>query len=98
MAVVLEVEWDPTPEDVGRALAGMNDDAQARVFVAAARELERLIEDDRRDRPLSFNLGAEWQWEEAGRHLAACECSTEGARNLIRAVARGIDSAGQGHD
>lgn len=88
----IEAEWNPTPEDIGRALATMDDDAQARVFVAAALELDRIVEEYKAKRPDVVNLGADWQWHQVGRHLVDCKCSHERARDLVQSIAGGISA------
>ena len=88
----IKAEWNPTPEDIGKALAEMDDDAQARVFVAAALELDRIVAEERRT-SRAVNLGADWQWGQVGRHLADCACSHERARDLVQSIFDGMCDA-----
>ena len=75
------VEWNTTvkvPISVRRLaeiLANMNDEQQAQFFIEAADLMKGY---------------AERQCIYIGKHLRECECSTDGARELIEAIAYAI--------
>lgn len=60
--------------------AGLTDDEQAKFFVAVVRCMDSVT---------AFH--SETQWYAVGNHLATCECSTEGAREMIRTIMYGIE-------
>lgn len=63
---------------------GLDDDQQAKFFVACAEKAKRF------ERPQDF------QWYAVGGHLANCECSTSDAREMIRTIADGIEHSRHG--
>ena len=75
------VEWNTTvkvPIDVRRLaeiFANMNDEQQAQFFIEAADVMKDYVDS---------------QCWYIGKHLRECECSTEGARDLIRTIADAI--------
>lgn len=60
--------------------AGLNDDEQARFFVAVAEAIAVPHQQ------------AETQWIAIGNHLATCKCCTEEAREMIRSIVYGMDN------
>jgi len=75
---------------IGKALAAGSDDDQARILCAAASALLEAVEEHRRERPHSLNMGADWQWMQVGKHLVDCQCSTEQGRMMIGQIWSGI--------
>jgi len=63
--------------------ANLNDDNQAKVLVEVARIMAAWPS------PPSYGMG--WQAHAIGRHLRTCECSTEEAREFVRAMASGME-------
>lgn len=78
----IAITSDGTDAEV-RALAArfcrLNDDAQARFFVEAARLMDGWG-------PAKASMQAHY----IGRHLKECACSTSDARNLIESIAEAI--------
>lgn len=68
-------------EDVAKWFANLDDDSQAKFFVEVDRAADSW--------PKSY-LKAE-QWYRIGSHLRNCECSTDGARVLIRNIYEGLE-------
>lgn len=64
----------------GKWFAGLNDDEQAKFFVAACANMIDVAHFQR-----------ETQWIAIGNHLATCECSTEEAREMIRSILYGME-------
>lgn len=75
--VTTEIELDI--ETAAKWFAGLDDDQMARFLVAVAKEAE------------SYPSDPDNQWYYLGGHLRNCECSTEGARDMIRKWAHWID-------
>lgn len=78
----LTVERKLTPLEIAEAFCELDDESQAQVFIEAARiaagwGIGR------------HSLGADWQWFSIGRHLRTCSCSTEEARDMVKAIADG---------
>jgi hypothetical protein len=67
-----------TPERVAEMFASLDDDGQAQVFVEVAK-IAALWTDTNMD-----------QWSAVGAHLRDCECSTDGAREIVERIAFGI--------
>lgn len=82
MSTVAEIEV--TPELIGQWFANMDDDAQARFFVAAAETAKGWVKGK------LFDWSA--QFYACGSHLQSCGCSTDDARDLVRAIAHGIET------
>lgn len=83
-SVEVTVKVRLTPEQLGAMFAEMNDDEQARVFVAAAAAAQ-LWELDK------YSIGIDGQWQAIGCHLKSCKCSTEEARDMVRNIAYGLE-------
>jgi hypothetical protein len=70
--------------DIGTAakwFAGLDDDEMCRFLVAVAEEAK------------SYPRSADNQWYYLGGHLRNCECSTEEAREMIRAWAHYMETS-----
>ncbi len=78
MKIQMEMEVDLTPEQLGELWANLNDDAQARFFVSAAKIIDSW------ENPIINQMHA------VGRHLVDCTCSTEGAREIILNIVDGM--------
>lgn len=76
----LEINIGLTPTQLAEAFCDLNDEQQAQFFIEAARIARETWE-----QPATF-----LQWREVGRHLAACSCSTDDARELVRDIADGM--------
>lgn len=74
-----EVDVELTPEVLARAFCDMNDEEQADFFIHAAAIAAK------------WSDPAQHQWMMVGIHLKTCECSTFGAREMIRNLADGLD-------
>ncbi|HXF89538.1 MAG TPA: hypothetical protein VNK48_14375 [Xanthobacteraceae bacterium] len=70
--------------------ASLDDDAQARFFVAVCEAAERWPRDK------GVNFGPAHQWWLVGRHLKDCECSSEAARDMVRQMYDGLQDTPQG--
>ncbi len=66
-----------TPLELAKAFCELNDEAQAQFFIECARIAGEW----------SGGLGADWQWTQVGAHLRTCSCSTDEARDMVRAIA-----------
>lgn len=77
----VEVEIKLTPLRLAEAFCEMNDEDQAQFFIEAARVC-RTWDDE---------TGRAMQWWSVGKHLSACACSTEEARDLIRDIVGGME-------
>lgn len=64
-----------------RWFAGLTDDEQCQFLVAVASEADKYPGDP------------DNQWYYLGGHLRNCECSTEGARDMIRKWAYWVDNS-----
>lgn len=71
-----------TPAQVAEAFCELDDDGQAQVFVHVAKIAEGWTD---------TNMPRGWQWHAVGRHLRTCECSTEAAREVVTAIAEGME-------
>jgi hypothetical protein len=78
MIVKAKVEINVTPELLGAWFSDLDDDAQARFFVAAAEAAK------------AWGPGWTEQFYAAGTHLRTCKCATEDARELVREIANGL--------
>lgn len=81
--ITTTVEVELTIEIAAQWFANLDDDSQARFFVAVAKEFEGWD---------GLGLGADYQLWRIGSHLRNCECSTDGARELIRGIAYGMEN------
>jgi len=81
LRVQAEVKLDL--ETVAKWFAELDDDEQARFFVIVAKEAEEWPKG-------KFNFGPSHQWWSIGSHLRNCECSSEGARDLVRGMYEGL--------
>lgn len=85
-------EWETTVKvpisvlHLAEIFANMDDDKQARFFVAVAGIMEKW----------ERSGAAESQAYYIGGHLRNCECSTEEARQFIRNIAHGIETSRHG--
>lgn len=76
-----------TPAQVAEALCELNDEEQAQVFIETAKiatgwaNLPGLI------------MPTGWQWFKVGRHLRECACATPDAREIVREMYEGMESA-----
>lgn len=77
--MILPVDIRLTPRQIAEAFCELNDEQQAQVFIEAA-DIAKLWKG-------SMDPG--WQWWSVGRHLSTCACSTDDARELVRAIANG---------
>ena len=75
MKVTIEVKL--TPKQIAEAIAGLDDEGQAQVFIDLAE-----IAKDWKDSGM--------QWFSVGRHLRDCSCSTYEARSLVEGIAGGM--------
>jgi len=89
--IAADMTKDQREEDLGvdvlqmaEDFSRMDDDLQADFFVEVAQQASRWTRDQAS------------QWFDVGRHLATCECSSPKARELVRIMAMGIDSASGG--
>lgn len=81
-----------TPEQLAEQFCELDDDQQAKFFVAVAE-----IMDGWNDR--YFGSAASYmQASLIGSHLATCSCSTEGARDFVRHVFEGMSNPGHGEE
>lgn len=71
-----------TLEQVAAWFANLDDDSQARFFVEVAKAAKNWKSNS--------GLGASWQWYQIGSHLKNCECATEEAREIVRAMHEGL--------
>jgi hypothetical protein len=78
--VTTTLKIDLSIEMAAKWFAALNDDEQSKFFVAVAKEAEE------------YDGSAEMQWYAIGSHLKHCECSTEGARDMIRGVMHGLEN------
>jgi len=69
-------------ETAAEWFAGLDDDQMCKFFVKIAQEVQETY-------PTSS--AANNQWYYLGGHLRSCECSTEAAREMIKAWAHWID-------
>lgn len=67
-----------TPAQVAEAFWELFDDEQAAVFI----EIDRITAD--------IGWHREMQFSAIGKHLRDCECSTDGARLLVRCIEEGM--------
>jgi hypothetical protein len=82
--VTVTTEIDLDIETAAKWFAALSDDAQCQFFVAVAAEAEK------------WPGGPDGQWYHVGGHLRNCECSTEEAREMIRAIARYMETSTHG--
>lgn len=80
MKMTTTTEVDISLDLIAQCFTHLTDDEQAQFFVKVAEYAER-------DYPAS----PEQQWWYVGRHLRTCECSTEAARDLLRAIVAAMD-------
>lgn len=80
----IETEIEVTPDLLGQWFADLDDDGQARFFVAAAA------------RAASWKGDWMGQFYAAGSHLRNCACGTEDARDLVRSLAWGVENGKHG--
>lgn len=73
-------EIDLTPQIFASWFCHLDDEQQADVFIAIAKEAE------------SFPNYQGYQWYLVGRHLKTCACSTTEARNMIEELNNGLTS------
>lgn len=76
----VEAEVAFTPRVLAEVFADMSDEDQAQFFIEVA-EIACQWEQ-------GANQG--WQWSLVGGHLRDCSCSSPEARDIVRAIARGI--------
>src|ERR1700730_17711730 len=77
--VKVSAEISVTPQILAEAFCGMDDEAQAQVFIEVARIAKERWEPD------GGNIGM--QWAALCRHLRTCACSTEEAREMVATIA-----------
>lgn len=77
--VMVQCRVDVTPEVVAGMFADMDDDSQVQFFVHVAALFATFK-----------SLGGDWQIHAIGKHLAECECSSEGARDWVIALADAV--------
>lgn len=81
--VVTRVKLDI--ELVARWFANLDDDSQARFFVAVAAAAKSW--------PVDARHAGQWhQWYQVGSHLRNCECSSEDAREMVRHIHDGLET------
>lgn len=81
MKLQVTVDVPMTVEQLAGLFSELDDDAQARFFVEVARVMQSWSVLARYSQPFDI-----------GRHLRDCTCSTEEARDLIRAIADGMQA------
>ncbi len=79
----LQQEIKLTPAEVAEAFCDLGDEQQAQVFIEIALIGQRWRAADERADP-------NYQWWLVGRHLRACSCATEEARDVVRELAGGL--------
>ena len=78
-SILKTIELALTPKEAAEAFCNWNDEDQAQFFIEVAK------------------LAEEWpgisgmQWFLVGRHLLQCTCSTDDARELVKAIAQGCE-------
>lgn len=77
----LEMDWQPSVEQLAEAFCELDDERQAQFFIECARIASAW--------PTKHG-GASYQWYLVGKHLRTCTCSTEEARTMITDMAGGI--------
>jgi hypothetical protein len=85
LTVTTEIDLDI--ETAAKWFAALSDDEMCQFLVAVAAEAEKW--------PDNFG-GPDTQWYYVGGHLRNCECSTEGAREMIRAIAGYMETSTHG--
>jgi hypothetical protein len=85
--ITVSVKVPLTIADIAEAFCALSDDGQAKVFVAIAERAKRWKDE-------GSMFGAWYQWTQIGQHLRDCECSTEDAREMIRAIASSMEFEG----
>ncbi len=81
MTVMVEIKL--TPRQIAEAFCELNDEQQAQVFIEAA-----IISSEWKNSVGTGDDGT--QWHSVGKHLAECACSSEAARDIVRAIAGGM--------
>src|SRR5262245_12295613 len=79
--ITVTTEIELSIEKAAEWFCGLTDDDQAKFFVAVAELANNW------PRPAAF------QWAYVGGHLRNCECSTEDARDMIRAIYHNMETA-----
>lgn len=74
------VEIDLDIEAGAKWFSGLSDDEMCRFFVAVAREAK------------GWPTYPDMMWCYVGKHLAECECSTDDAREMLRAIVAHMES------
>jgi len=74
------------PMELAESFCAMDDEQQAQFFIECARIMSKWSGDGR-----SIYLGPDWQMQQVGNHLRTCGCSTAEARDMVRAIAVGLD-------
>jgi hypothetical protein len=85
MKIEMTSTVDISVELLAKLFAELDDDAQCKFFVEAAKHGEQWGE-----------FKAEQQWQRVGGHLRNCKCSTEAARELIRSIAYAMENSNHG--
>lgn len=84
---------EPNPiVDLAESFCALDDEQQADFFIHCAR-IMCAWNNEGRGYAFSGHAALEWQMCQVGSHLRTCECSTEDARDLVRALARGLEAA-----
>ena len=78
--VTTTLKIDLSSEMAAKWFAALNDDEQSKFLVTVAKEAE------------DYDGSAETQWYAIGSHLKHCECSTVGARDMIRGIMDGLEN------
>lgn len=78
--IKVTTEIDLTIDAAAEWFAALDDDQQAKFFVAVAEKAK------------GWPRPADFQWSAVGAHLRTCKCSTEEARNLIQCIAEGMEN------
>ena len=74
-------------ELVAQWFANLDDDAQARFFVAVCEEAKKWPKGSG-----GLNFGPSYQWYLIGSHLRNCACSSDAARDMIREMHGGLET------
>lgn len=77
--ITTKVTIDLDVEMGAKWFAGLDDEQQVQFFNAVAEESK------------SWPHHADFQWCSIGEHLANCECATDGARDMVRAIAEHME-------
>lgn len=81
ISTTVTTEIDLDVQTAAEWFSGLDDDQQTQFFVAVA-EIAK-----------SWPGSADTQWYSIGGHLRSCDCSTDDAREMIRSIARYMETS-----